>query len=463
MHDTKLDERLRSMLRHEADGIPFTITSDELERRLLLRRRERNGRRLSLIAAGLAAVAVGAIFALNNGWLANAPVVGTDATPSPAPTTVAPSGSPAPSAPSATQATPRAADPIGTAGQAVLVTPVGEDSQRPDSFEVTRFDPVTGETMKLATIPGSILPKDGWLNGDRPPQISATGWLAIPFTRGPNEDETSPAIAIVDIRAPDADPWILDDYGRMSWDITDKLVMERAGGIFVAWPMSRFVQSFAVRGDLAVQIATNGNGVANGPAITTQESTRFLASTTDDPTTWGYVGFDGAFTATTDLPAVYQRAGTERPLGVDAHGLGMACDSGGAQGGGCFLMETDPRRESFTQWLDIDATPLHDSLWAADGKSVWMVLGGEEEVATLVYAPTTDTHVDRARITHSGFTPRILGIADEPAAGQATVIAIGAGEGFVYRFVLADGTVVRKDGTAWFAGWAEDPPPYDPD
>ena len=225
MHDTNLDERLRSVLRQEGDGLPFTITTDELERRLLLRRRERNGRRLSLMAAGLAAVAVGAIFALSNGWLANAPVVGTDSTPSPAPTTtVAPSGSPAPSAtPAPTPA--RRQIRSGAPGQAVLVTPVGEDSQRPDSFEVTRFDPVTGETVQLATIPGSVIPEDGWLEDTGPPQISATGWLAIPFSRGPSTDDYKLAIAIVDIRAPEADPWILDGYGRMSWDMTDKLVM----------------------------------------------------------------------------------------------------------------------------------------------------------------------------------------------------------------------------------------------
>jgi hypothetical protein len=100
MHDTNLDERLRSVLRREGDGLPFTITTDELERRLLLRRRERNGRRLSLMAAGVAAVAVGAIFALSNGWLSKAPVVGTDATPSPAPTAT-PATTPVPSSPGA--------------------------------------------------------------------------------------------------------------------------------------------------------------------------------------------------------------------------------------------------------------------------------------------------------------------------------------------------------------------------
>ena len=67
MHDANLEERLRSVLRQEGDGLPFTITTEELERRLALRRRERNGRRLSLMAAGLAAVAVGTIFALGGG------------------------------------------------------------------------------------------------------------------------------------------------------------------------------------------------------------------------------------------------------------------------------------------------------------------------------------------------------------------------------------------------------------
>ena len=52
MHDTNLEERLRSVLRQEGDGLPFTITTEELERRLALRRRDRNGRRLSLMAAG---------------------------------------------------------------------------------------------------------------------------------------------------------------------------------------------------------------------------------------------------------------------------------------------------------------------------------------------------------------------------------------------------------------------------
>jgi hypothetical protein len=46
---------------------------------------------------------------------------------------------------------------------------------------------------------------------------------------------------------------------------------------------------------------------------------------------------------------------------------------------------------------------------------------------------------------------------------SSTVVAIGDAEGLVHAFVLDDGTVAAQDGTAWFAGWASDPPAYDPD
>jgi hypothetical protein len=33
----------------------------------------------------------------------------------------------------------------------------------------------------------------------------------------------------------------------------------------------------------------------------------------------------------------------------------------------------------------------------------------------------------------------------------------------VFGFVFDGGQVVKQDGMAWFAGWAGDPPAYDPD
>ena len=75
MHDSRLEDQLRSALRADGEGLPLTITTDELERRLALRRRERNGLRLTLVAAGIAVVAVGSIVAFGNGWL-RMPAVG---------------------------------------------------------------------------------------------------------------------------------------------------------------------------------------------------------------------------------------------------------------------------------------------------------------------------------------------------------------------------------------------------
>lgn len=82
MHDTNLEERLRSVLRQDGDGLALTITTDELERRLALRRRARTGQRLSLMAAGLAVLGVGAVFALGSGWLRSTNVA-VDPSPSP--------------------------------------------------------------------------------------------------------------------------------------------------------------------------------------------------------------------------------------------------------------------------------------------------------------------------------------------------------------------------------------------
>lgn len=81
MHDSQIEDRLRAVLRAEGDTLPLTITPDELVRRLALRRRERSGRRLSLMAAGLAIIAVGSIVAMTAGWI-RIPGAGSELEPS---------------------------------------------------------------------------------------------------------------------------------------------------------------------------------------------------------------------------------------------------------------------------------------------------------------------------------------------------------------------------------------------
>ena len=104
MHDNQLEDHIRSILRREGDDLTLNITAQELERRLALRRRERAGRLLSLVAAGIAVVAIGGIVVAGNGWFGTGPSVGgkpvgSTATAGPtAPDSSAPGPSASPSA-----------------------------------------------------------------------------------------------------------------------------------------------------------------------------------------------------------------------------------------------------------------------------------------------------------------------------------------------------------------------------
>jgi hypothetical protein len=60
MHETRLEDRLRQVLREEGDALPLTVSVDRLETRLRLRRAERANRRLALVTAAALVVAVGA-------------------------------------------------------------------------------------------------------------------------------------------------------------------------------------------------------------------------------------------------------------------------------------------------------------------------------------------------------------------------------------------------------------------
>ena len=95
MHDNELEDRIRTTLRAVGDALPVTITSDELGRRLTLRRRARMRRRAGYLAAAVGVVAVGGLVAAGAGWFRPS---GVGTTPAPSDVTSAPSdSSPAPS------------------------------------------------------------------------------------------------------------------------------------------------------------------------------------------------------------------------------------------------------------------------------------------------------------------------------------------------------------------------------
>ena len=119
MHD-QMEDRLRSLLRKEADDLTVDVTAQELERRLTLRRRARTGQRLRLVAAGVAAVAIGGIIIASNGWFGPPPPVGGRPS-STAAAVASPSRSTGPSLPDGGGLPCTGLDPSQSSGPPILV------------------------------------------------------------------------------------------------------------------------------------------------------------------------------------------------------------------------------------------------------------------------------------------------------------------------------------------------------
>src|SRR6476646_10734282 len=79
MHDDLIERRLRDALRSEGDGLAFTITPAELERRLALRRRRQVLRPTGLLLAAAVGIGLVGVAGLVGGWFERQP----DATPGP--------------------------------------------------------------------------------------------------------------------------------------------------------------------------------------------------------------------------------------------------------------------------------------------------------------------------------------------------------------------------------------------
>src|SRR6476661_10125002 len=79
MHDDLIERRLRDALRSEGDGLAFTITPAELERRLALRRRRPAFRPTGLLLAAAVGIGLIGVAGLVGGWFERKP----DGTPAP--------------------------------------------------------------------------------------------------------------------------------------------------------------------------------------------------------------------------------------------------------------------------------------------------------------------------------------------------------------------------------------------
>jgi hypothetical protein len=123
MHDSRLEDRLRSILHTEGDRLPLTITSAELERRLDLRRRRATSRWVSLVAAAVAVIAVGAVIAFGDRWFA--PVVGTP--------------------PSASPSSDPVETPVEVFPTPVVIPGLGRIAQAPNSNVLFEIEPIVSD------------------------------------------------------------------------------------------------------------------------------------------------------------------------------------------------------------------------------------------------------------------------------------------------------------------------------
>lgn len=145
MHDQTIEERLRATLRAEADGLPFTVTTDELQRRLTVRERERAGRRRGLLAAAIAALVVGGalVVAVN-------PFRATQVATTPQPS-IGPSTPPASTVP----ATPVPSDLLLPSGAPRVDPALQYLNPDPDAIDDARTT-IPGDPTSTETLPSGI-------------------------------------------------------------------------------------------------------------------------------------------------------------------------------------------------------------------------------------------------------------------------------------------------------------------
>jgi hypothetical protein len=144
MHDQSLEQKLRSALQAEGDGIAFTITAAELERRQALRRRGGMGPLTSLGLAAAVGIGLLGLVGVAGGWFEQHTAITPTASPSPAGT----DSSASPSNRIVRDSLPTLDDLIGTRDPATIVRAQsvgpeqGSDAGTPPDPRSVRFAPV---------------------------------------------------------------------------------------------------------------------------------------------------------------------------------------------------------------------------------------------------------------------------------------------------------------------------------
>lgn len=439
MHDDRLEEQLRWALRTEGDELALTISAAELQRRMTVRRRERNGRRLVLAAAAaVAVVAIGSILALTNGWL-RLPAVGVD-----------PSPRPAQSDGRATQAPPTST--LGGRGDAIVVRAIADPTSDVQRIEVQLW-PLDGDMSVITTFSG-ILGADP--SPDVPPRLSAGGLLAVPLVE-PDRTERSAGVAVYDLHEPSRDPNIVTGLGSagVAWGPDGRLALVDPLRITVINP-------FDESGRTTVTVPADVIVIAGSDdEIWTNAGDGFLAvrqvGGTSRP---GILRLDGTF-SDDDSPVVYAPHGTERVYDAEGRQLLVLCQSLDDEGRGidCGVVAEHLERSGgpTAPWYREDGgARILDHRFDAAGSAAWVLLT----------RPSADGTTEELELRLAGPSGTIetttLSDVVADAATSADLAGISTDDGrLVVR--LADGSLLLVEpaadrwipATGMFAGWAD--------
>jgi hypothetical protein len=375
-----------------------------------------------------------------------------------------PTGSPVP--------TLRARLPLGRGNQAIVVEALTGDGSNGERIEVSLMafdgDAFAGQPVAevIANVP-LTLPAGSWLDWPRV-RVSRTGWLAMSFWTGPNEDERVAATMILDLREPDRAPWIVDaDTWRAFWGPDDQLLIVEPTTL--------------TRGEARVRVFKPADRTAvilpADPSVWPlnawlADGSGIMAARSGERTEIGILSLDGAFQSLGDageIPGLFASTGLERPAGRSLRTGGVGCDGSGSEATGrCVLYVQDRDGSLLAVWGregEGRGVPS-DHAWDSQGQGLWTVttteLGADSSMVFLAHVTGSEAtqEVGTAIVERPPYwSAQFLGISGE-ASGQS-VFLIGDDDRLVAA-ISSDGSSLSFGGTALFAGWANDPGGYNP-
>jgi hypothetical protein len=460
MHDTRLEDQLRVELRRAGDALPLTVTPAELERRLIARRRQRQGRRVSLIAAAVAVLSVVSIVAVGNGWILKpAVVVGT----SPSPTT-GPSGvTSSPSAPATSPSTlepspsaPGARRPIGLATDAVIVQAVAPQGETVGAqYQVS----LVHEDMSVTPVDTVVAPVDVTVSEDHPMSVSSTGYLLIQLL---DADDNPAGAMLYDLLDPSVPPRRFDDPSIVdfAWGPTGRLAMIGADQITVIDPADPSAPPQVVPYPQTVAIAVmpgrRSSWSADGLGLIAdgQIGGDFLR---------GVLRLDGTFVVDPS-PSVFAATGVERVDDPSGATIGPACDQVGTSGPNpCVIVSSGPG-DSHARWYTEGTFGMPtDQLWSTTGKTILMVFDEHKDGAkTRTVRIVTGGPKNYSDVAVLGDMPLSRNLGQMVFAGMSpddgqVVLDLGTGTGNTATLEIVD-RVTGMSGTfqGRFIGWGDD-------